>query len=196
MYVQCSPVMASFLCRNFVWVEFEDIQHCLGFPNIWQIEKTKQNKKTLQKVWPNLAAKHPEILAVASVHAQMSCRGQCFTSSTTEHHHMLCTQTTQGMLKYSYQENREYSYDGHRTGRQMWRNRSELTGHHSCLNPRNFLSSNLNTYNFSKGCITCKGRKMGVSTWVLVSADKRKCVWTILGVDDTVWGSAFDWIPP
>lgn len=74
MHVQCSPVMASFLCKNFVWVEFEDIQHCLGFLNIWQIEK---KKTPLQKVWPNFAAKHPEILAVASAHAQISCRGQC-----------------------------------------------------------------------------------------------------------------------
>lgn len=57
IYVQCSPVMASFLCRNFVWVEFEDIQHCLGFLNIWQIEKNlcKRSDQTLlpniQKYW-------------------------------------------------------------------------------------------------------------------------------------------------
>lgn len=50
MYVHCSPVMASFLCRNFVWVEFEDIQHCLGFLNIWQIEKKKTSAKGLTKL--------------------------------------------------------------------------------------------------------------------------------------------------
>lgn len=52
MYVRCSPVMASFLHRNFVWVEFEDIQHCLGFLNIWQIEK-KLCKRSDQTLLPN-----------------------------------------------------------------------------------------------------------------------------------------------
>lgn len=55
MYVHCSPVMASFLCRNFVWVEFEDIQHCLGFLNIWQIEKKKNLcKRSDQTLLPNI----------------------------------------------------------------------------------------------------------------------------------------------
>lgn len=108
LYVQSSPVMASFLLRNFVWVEFLDIQRCLGFLNIWQIGAT------LQKVWPNFAAKHPEILAVASAHAQISCMGWCSKSSTSESHHIHCTQTTQGMLKYFYLESPEYNCDGHK----------------------------------------------------------------------------------
>lgn len=110
MHVQCSPVMASFLCKNFVWVEFEDIQHCLGFLNIWQIEKKKPSAKGLTK----LCCQTPRNIGCSLSACTDQLQGTVFKSSTTEHHHTLCTQITQGMLKYFYQENPECSCDGHR----------------------------------------------------------------------------------